>query len=116
MTRRAPLMKKCRVGNRSEPVSPEAQLRKGTEPLDDDSLFAFVVDYQERSQDWPTLRVVAEHFSVTQGFAEEAIEAFDSSGRRGLDLIVAYRLGSGVAEIKGRGNYKVEAWDDGDEE
>lgn len=98
-------------------MTPGAQVRKRTEPLDDESLFAFVIDYQEKSQDWPTVRTIAEHFRVTQARVEEAVSAFDGDDGRGVDLIVAYRtMGSGVAEIKGSGNYKVEAWDDGDEE
>lgn len=98
------------------PKAPAPVQRKRREPLDDDTLFAFVTNYQERNKDWPTLRVCADHFSTTLTAIENAVSMFEINEGRGVDLIVGYRAGSGIAEIKERGAYKVEAWDDGDEE
>lgn len=82
------------------------------EPLEDDTLFAFLIDYQERHKDWPTLRACADKFGTTLTAIENAVTCFNQTEKRGVDMIVAYRVGSGVAEIENRRDYKVEAWSD----
>lgn len=75
--------------------------KQAARPLDDNTLFAFVVDANERTHDWPTVQHVAQHFGVTPARVADAIRDFDTDEGRGVDLIAGD---------------KVEAWDDGDEE
>ena len=74
--------------------------KQAARPFDNDTLFAFVIDANERHKEWPTVRDVATHFGVTQSRVTEEIAAFDTDEGRGVDLISGDR---------------VEAWDDGDE-
>lgn len=74
--------------------------KQAARPFNDDTLFAFVIDANERNKDWPTVGDVARYFSVTQSQVTEAISLFDTDEGRGVDVI--------------RGD-KVEAWDDGGE-
>jgi hypothetical protein len=96
------------------PEANEPRRSRQRQPLEDDTLFAFVIDYIERNQGrFPTLRVCADHFGTTLVAIENAVSCFDQTDKRGVDLIVAYRAGSGVAEITNRADYEVEAWSDG---
>lgn len=93
--------------------APAPVARKRREPLEDDTLFAFLIDYEERKKDWPTLRECADHFGTTLRAIENAVSLFQDDDR-GVDLIVGYRVGNGYTEITNRADYKVEAWDDGE--
>lgn len=96
------------------PEANEPRRSRQRQPLEDDTLFAFVIDYIERNQgDYPTLQRCADHFGTTITAIENAVNCFEQTDTRGVDLIVAFRMGSGVAEITNKRDYQVEAWNDG---
>lgn len=97
-----------------KPEPNEPRRARTRQPLEDDTLFAFVIDYMERNKGrFPSLRTCADHFGTTLTAVENAVTCFEQTETRGVDLIVAYRCGSGVAEIQNKGDYEVEAWSDG---
>ncbi len=52
--------------------------------------------------DWPELRSIARKLKMTQKAVRNYVEESDS-----LDMIVGYRVGSGLGELKG-GSQKIE--------
>lgn len=79
------------------------------------ALFDFAVAHnaealkEDRSNVYPSFREVAKRFKVTHDQIEQACEDWDSS-QGYMGTVVGIRAGSGIAAIKHRGEYLVEAY------